>query len=152
VSTVPDVHELVGHGVAVVVATRDDDLRPAVSRAWGPQLSPDEQTLTLCVDAQAGSQTAANLVAGGQIAVTISRPSTYGTAQLKGRLTEVRPPADADRECVAAHVEGFVTEVKASGLQASRVWEFSPVDLVAVVIEVLERYDQTPGAGAGKAL
>ena len=51
----PDVVEFVHGGVAAGVATRDDDLRPEFARGWGPEVSPDGRSLTLCVSAQEGS-------------------------------------------------------------------------------------------------
>jgi len=152
VSTVPDVLELAGHAVAMVVATRDDELRPAISRGWAPKLSADGNTLMLCVHAPAGSATAANLVAGAQIAVTMSRPSTYATVQLKGRVSVVAPLDDTDRRRVATHVAAFVDETSAAGLSPGAAAQLARGELVTVVVDVLERYDQTPGAGAGKAL
>src|SRR5262245_40998315 len=57
----PEVVEFIHGGVAVGVATRDDDLRPEFARGWGPQVSADGRSLTLCVAAPEGSQMRTNL-------------------------------------------------------------------------------------------
>ena len=58
----PDVVEFIHGGVAVGVATRDDDLRPEFARGWGPEVSADGRSLRLCVSAPEGSRMRANLV------------------------------------------------------------------------------------------
>ena len=57
----PDLVELICGGVAVLVSTRDSDLQPEIVRAWGPEVSADGSSLTVCVPAAPGSRTAANL-------------------------------------------------------------------------------------------
>ena len=57
----PAVIEFIHGGVAVGVATRDDDLRPEFARGWGPEVSTDGRSLRLCVAAPAGSRMLANL-------------------------------------------------------------------------------------------
>ena len=80
----PDLVALVHGGVAISVATRDADLRPAVTRAWGPEVSADGLTLRLCVDAPAGSATRANLEGNGAIAVGFNPPTIARALQIKG--------------------------------------------------------------------
>jgi hypothetical protein len=43
-------------GVAIVVATRDDEGRPEVSRGWGPRVGDDGTEVTLCVAAAPGCE------------------------------------------------------------------------------------------------
>ena len=57
----PAVVEFIHGGVAVGVATRDDDLRPEFARGWGPEVSADGRSLRLCVTAPEGSRMRANL-------------------------------------------------------------------------------------------
>ena len=148
----PNARELARQGVAVVVATRDAALRPAVGRAWGPVLSDAEDELTLCVEAAPGSPMEANLAAGSPLAATLSRPTTYSSIQLKGAVTQIRPPTDAELERVALHVDGFVVETAAVGLDPALARRLVGQSLTMVVVAVSERYDQTPGSGAGARL
>ena len=148
----PDIRELVRQGVAVVVATRAQDLRPAITRAWGPQLADDGRRLTLCVEAPEGSATHANLTAGAAFAATLSRPSTYSTVQLKGPLLDCHAPVATDLERVAAHLDAFVLDAATVGLDPVIGRRMAGPGLLTVVMEVIERYDQTPGPGAGASL
>lgn len=134
------------------MATRDAALRPAVARAWSPSLSDAEDELTLCVEAPPGSAMEANLTGGSPLAATLSRPTTYSSIQLKGAVTQLRPPTDGELERVAVHVDGFVVETAAIGVDPALSRRLVGQRLVTVVVGVTERYDQTPGSGAGARL
>lgn len=136
----------------MVLATRDETLRPTIARGWGPVLSAEGGELTLCVEAPSGSATERNLGVGAPIAVTLSRPTTYSSAQLKGVVAELRPADPAELERVAVHVDGFVVETATLGLDPSVTRRLPGHALVTVVVAVLERFDQTPGTGAGGRL
>jgi hypothetical protein len=148
----PDIAELVRQGVALVVATRDVDLRPTVTRGWGPSLSDDGRELMLCVEAPPGSPTRDNLAAGVPLAANLSRPSTYSAVQLKGTVRDVRAPDAGDLDRVAAHVDAFVVEVAGLGMDPDAARRLAGGELLTVVVGVDERYDQTPGEGAGARL
>ncbi len=82
----------------------------------------------------------------------MTRPTTYSSVQLKGAVVGLRAPDVAELERVASHVEGFVIEVAALGLDPSVSRQIAGDDFVTVVIAIAERYDQTPGSGAGERL
>ena len=96
---------------------RRDARMPAVTRGWGPALDDDASRLALCVDAPDGSPTRANLVAGSPVAVTLSRPTSYLTVQLKGPLRTLTARRTR-RRCGRAreHIEAFVAETSALGV------------------------------------
>jgi len=143
------VAELVAGGVATIVATRDERLRPSIARAWGVKISDDGSALTLCVEAPDDSPTRSNLIPAAPIAVTCSRPTTYRTVQLKGEVTAVRAPEAGDLASVDEHVGAFSREAEKLGLAADCGRRLLGPELLAVGIRVHEIYDQTPGPGAG---
>jgi hypothetical protein len=147
-----DIAELASQGVAVIAATRDASLVPAVTRGWGTRLSGDGARLELCVDAPEGSATLANLRAGSPMAVTLSRPTSYLTVQLKGPVVRFGAPGDDALRIASEHVEAFVAETSAIGVPEPVVRALAEGEMVAVAIDVAERYDQTPGPGAGRPL
>jgi Pyridoxamine 5'-phosphate oxidase len=148
-----DLLTLVNSAVAVSVATRDGNLRPAFSRAWGPCLSDDGRTMTLCVIAPLGSRTRANLEQNGAIAVGLSMPTTARTAQLKGVAVDVREPRPDELERAGHHVDAFCAEVEPLGHPAAVVRRmFRPADFLSVTFPVDERFEQTPGPAAGRRL
>jgi hypothetical protein len=147
-----DVTAFLRCGLAIVVATRDDELQPEIARGWGPAVAPGGTAVTLCVSVGPASRTRANLERNGAIAVTCSRPSTYRTVQLKGVATDVRDPSDAELDRVRTHLAAFVEEVAQVGLAPQRARAVLEPDLAAVTLEVRELYDQTPGPNAGSPL
>ena len=147
-----DIADLVRQGVAVVVATRDWERHPALSRAWGPALSGDGARLTVCVEAAPGSAMARNLEPGSPVAATLARLSTPATVQLKGAVAEVAHPTQDRLDAVREHVEDFVAETALVGVSESIARALVGPDLLTVTIEVAERYDETPGPGAGEPL
>ena len=97
----------------MIVATRDDQLRPEITRGWGPLLADDEASLELCVAAAPASRTRANLDRGGVMAATFSVPTTYRTVQLKGAVLAVGEPRADQLARVDAHLAGFGEQVVA---------------------------------------
>ena len=147
-----DIANLVRQGVAVIVATRDGESRPELSRAWGPALSEDGERLTVCVEASPDSAMARNLESGSPVAATVARLASQTTVQLKGPVLEVAPPTQDRLDAVAEHVDGFVAETAVVGVPESLARALVGPDLLTVTIEVAERFDETPGSGAGKPL
>jgi hypothetical protein len=133
-------------GVAVGVATRDDDLRPEFARGWGPEVSADGRSVRLCVSAPEGSLTRVNLERNGAVAVGFSPPTIARAVQVKGVATVVGEPELADLGRVERHVRSFVAEAKRIGAPpelAQRM--FVGTGLVAIEFSVDEVFDQTPG-------
>ena len=127
-------------------------MRPEVSRAWGPVLSGDGSTVTLCVAAAPGSATLANLQDNGAIAVTFSLPTSYRTVQVKGAVVDRCAPAAEHLARVEEHFSAFVDEVEQVGIPRDGARRFLDSELVAVSFSVRELYDQTPGPNAGGRL
>src|SRR5205823_419021 len=100
----PAVVEFIHGGVAVGVATRDDDLRPEFARGWGPEVAADGRSLRLCVSASEGSPMRANLQRNGALAVGFSPPTIARAVQVKGVASRVAEPEAADLERVERHV------------------------------------------------
>ena len=149
----PDAVEFIHGGVAVGVATRDDDLRPEFARGWGPEVSADGRSLALCVSAPEGSRMRANLVGNGAVAVGFSPPTIARAMQVKGVAMRVREPEAADLERVDQHVQSFVAEAERIGAPAELSRRmFVGTGLVSVEFSIDEVFDQTPGPTAGRRL
>jgi hypothetical protein len=72
--------------------------------------------------------------------------------QVKGKMVAVEAPSPDDLERAQTHVHAFVAEVGKLGLVGDLARRLVGNELRTVVVEVTERYDQTPGPGAGRAL
>jgi hypothetical protein len=149
----PNVVEFIHGGVAVGVATRDDDLRPAFARGWGPEVSADGRSLRLCVSAPEGSRMRANLEENGAVAVGFSPPTIARAVQVKGVATRVGEPEAADLERLERHFRAFVAEAGRVGApQELSQRMLMRTGLVAVNFLIDEVFDQTPGPTAGRRL
>ena len=149
----PAVIEFIHGGVAVGVATRDDDLKPEFARGWGPQVAADGRSLRLCVTAPEGSQMRANLELNGAVAVGFSPPTIARAVQVKGVASRVGDPEAADLDRVERHVRSFVAEAERIGAPAElSLRMFVGTGLVAVGFSIDEVFDQTPGPTAGRRL
>ncbi len=145
-------------GVSVLVGTRDSGLSPEITRAWGPRVSKDGNSVSLCVPLGTSRKTLENLEENGLIAVSFSLPTTYKTIQLKGRCIETGEPSAADLRAVERHREAFSSLNEGIGVPRqlldsfwSRELETSPA-VVAIRFHPEEVFDQTPGPQAGSRL
>ena len=149
----PAVVEFIQGGVAVGVATRDDDLKPEFARGWGPEVSADGRSLRLCVTAPEGSRMRANLEQNGAVAVGFSPPTIARAVQVKGVASRVGEPEAADLERVERHLRSFVAEAERIGAPAELSMRmFVGTGLMAVWFSIDEVFDQTPGPTAGRRL
>jgi hypothetical protein len=144
--------ELLLAGVATVVATRDERMRPSLQRGWALGVSEDGREVTVCVPAVPGSRMRENLESNGAVAITCSRPTTYRTVQVKGEVVAIRVPTAEQRAGAEAHADAFSREVEELGLPPGPGRRMFDADLIAVTIAVAELYDQTPGPRAGARL
>jgi hypothetical protein len=147
-----EAQELILAGTATIVATRDTEMRPTLTRGWGVRFSEDGGLLTLCVGIAPGSPVRAHLEENGEIAITCSRPTTYRTTQVKGKAEVLGEPDERQLAAVAAHVEAFSAEVILLGLPDDAGARLADDGLLAVAVSPRELFDQTPGPGAGAAL
>ncbi|HEX4519859.1 MAG TPA: hypothetical protein VH063_09795 [Gaiellaceae bacterium] len=140
-------------GVAVAVATRDEELRPTFARGWGPVVSHDGTMLALCVGAEPESATLSNLERTGAIAVGFSPPTRARALQVKGTSLSIEVPGPAALELAERHLDAFCAEAESIGFSpelSRRLYE--PSELVLVRFTVAEAFEQTPGPTAGRPL
>jgi hypothetical protein len=147
-----DVLELLALGVATIVASRDEELRPEIARGWGISVSPGRSEATLCIEAPQGSTMRSNLEHNGAIAVTCSLPTSYRTIQLKGEAYDLREPTPQQLADVERHADAFAREAEQVGLPTGAGLRLVDPQLTAVAFSVRELYDQTPGPTAGSPL
>jgi hypothetical protein len=145
-------------GVSVVVGTRDADLVPEITRAWGLLVSKDRKSISLCVPLATSQKTLDNLAANGQMTVCCTLPTSYKTVQLKGQCIRTADPGRADLAVVEKHREAFGRLNNRIGFprqQSEIFWrrelETSPA-LMKLRFVPQQIFDQTPGPDAGAPL
>lgn len=142
---------LLASGCALIVGTVSEDGEPHAGRGWGLEVLADGDVaqLRLLLDL-ADTRTIEHAAEGGAIAVTATSVRTLRSVQMKGRTLglEVADAHDADR--AADYIRQFFTDIQETdGTEDALLDRFVPIGYVACTIEVGERFDQTPGPGAG---
>ncbi|MGD1095957.1 MAG: pyridoxamine 5'-phosphate oxidase family protein [Bryobacteraceae bacterium] len=142
-------------GPSVIVGTRDVGLAPEITRAWGPRISEDRRSVSVCVPLATSAKTLDNLADNGRIALACALPTTVKSVQLKGTCIEISEPDAADLAAVEEHREVFAARNERIGVPCHMVetlWrrelETSPV-LVKIRFVPEQAFDQTPGPDAG---
>lgn len=107
--------------------------------------------MSLTITAPEGSSTLANLESNALIAVTLSRPSTYETIQVKGPVSSVEQPSQRDLDRAHDHLDRFITEVALVGVEEGGDRLFLG-NLRTVSFTVESIFNQTPGSSAGTLL
>jgi hypothetical protein len=138
--------------VAALVSTRDSDLQPEIVRAWGPEVSADGASLTVCVPAAPGSRTAANLESNGEVAALFVSSTDYRAIQVKGRVESLAAPTLDQLQLIEQHVLAFAARVRELGVNEANIRRLVQPDPVAVRFAVRTVFDQTPGRTAGLPL
>ena len=145
-------------GVSIVVGTRDAQLVPEIVRAWGPRVSRDRRSLSVCVASAGCGRTLDNLRHNGQLAVTFALPTNYKSIQLWGHSLGSGEPNREDLAALAGHRERFARSNEATGVPRAVMESFwkrelqeSPA-LIKIRFRAERIFDQTPGPRAGTPL
>lgn len=135
--------------LSLVLATVDQMQVPDATRVAGvAPLGGRRARLLISVDARTAQ---ANAVPGARIALLATDITDYLSLQLRGRVVtgfETRTPGDI--ALMRRHVDAFVGACPKVGIDPMRAPDLFPVDVVALIAEFDELYDQTPGPGAGR--
>jgi hypothetical protein len=146
----PQLVELLQTGVSVIVGTRDSSLMPESTRAWGIVVGDSRTSVTIFLTEAVSKKTLRNLKDNGLIAISCTRPTDHVACQLKGRLRAIAPATPSEREHSRRWHREYTQELVAIGVPADlcEAWVTEPA--LAVEIDVMEVFHQTPGPGAGE--
>lgn len=154
----PELKDFLEGGVSLVIGTRDEELVPEITRAWGLVVSKDRKSISLCVPLATSQRALDNLAGSEQMTVCCCHPASYRTIQLKGQWIDRADPGRGDLAAVERHREAFASENERIGLPRPSIetfWrrelESSPA-LVKLRFIPQQIFDQTPGPGAGSPL
>ena len=106
----------------------------------------------ILVDAE-DTQARSNLEPGRPVAVTAADVRTLRSVQLKGTSRGIEPARPEDLDRMVRYTAAFYDDIVATdGTPLTVLRRLTPDDVVAVLIEVADQFDQTPGPGAGRAV
>lgn len=139
-------------GSALIVATVTPDGAPHAGRAWGLDVLPGEPAQVRVLLDVDDTRTIEHAAAGGAIAVTATDVRSLRSVQLKGR-TRCLEEAASDAARAERYIEQFFGDIQdTDGTARALLDNFVPAGYVGCTVEVIDRFDQTPGPGAGAAL
>lgn len=138
-------------GCALIVGTVAAGGEPHAGRAWGLSV-PDggaAPRLRLLLDVD-DATTVEHAATGGAIAITATSVRTLRSVQLKGRTLGLEVATLADGERAQRYIDQFSTDVRETdGTDVDLIGRIVPAGYVACTVEVHDRFNQTPGPGAG---
>ena len=138
-------------GCALIVGTVGEDGAPHAGRGWGMAILEVGRPARCRVLLDADDElSVAHVAGGGNIAVTATSVLTLRSMQLKGQAIGVEVVTAEDEARAAAYIEEFYGLVHEVDDVAWEVFAaILPSGYVGCVFEAHERFDQTPGPGAG---
>ena len=134
------------------IAARDAYNRPVVARAFGCRVSRDRRLVTIFLSTAHSPLALYCLRENGMIALAVTRPTTHETLQLKGRVVDIAPVTDADREEMTVYQDSVLAEIGSRGYTPEFVRAVfgGTGECVAVSFEPASLFNQTPGPHAGE--
>jgi hypothetical protein len=139
-------------GLAITVATRDDELEPDGAWGWAVDVHEDGRHVTLFLHEAAAAAMLRNLERHPEIAAVLDQPTSHRACQIKGRFVSSRPARDAERATVEGQVELLRADLASIGIPPAMTagWQLWPC--VAIEVRVEQLFEQTPGPGAGEPI
>lgn len=132
-------------------ASADQDLTPEAFRVWGAYMVGDCQLRAL-ISSDAG-QTLKSLRSRSPMCFTFCDPGTFRSVQVKGSaIGGAEPPGPVDLAGMRRYSDVFGAAVAERGVPSALFESTRPIAVFAVVIQIDEIYDQTPGPMAGSRL
>lgn len=141
--------------VSMNLATRNQELKPAVTRAFGCRASADLKSVTLFISSQCNQTVLENIQTTRAIAAVFSRPSTHETIQLKAKDARVVMITAEDHPTINSYRQSLIHELQSLGYPASFTESMVPplaqLD-TGICFTPDSVFIQTPGPQAGKKL
>lgn len=149
----PRLQAFLANPVMVVAASRDSDGRSAIARCMGVRLQPGGASFEVFISETQWAPAVKALTPGALIAVTVCRPESYETYQVKGAVETVTAPDAEGLDFAASYCQRITDHLLSLGpiLRQVQCW-ITTKDLVCVRLSSVHLFNQTPGPNAGKLL
>lgn len=141
---------LLDAGVIMYVGTRSADLEPESVIGFGLRAERGASEVTVFIAAPLSGAALAHLRDNGQIAISLTDPTTNRAMQLKGGWIGERRTTDDDRAFLERYREQLTRQLAIVGVPRSVTRRFTWWPAVALRVQVTQVFDQTPGPAAGR--
>jgi hypothetical protein len=144
-----EARQLFAGPVSMILGTADRLNTPDATRVVGIAPLTDRRARIL-ISSEA-REAHANAVLGARASVLVTDITTYRSLQWKGRVVQAcEPRTPGDLALMHRHIDAFAAGAPTVGIPQRVIDRLFPNDVVALEIEFDAKFDQTPGAGAGR--
>lgn len=135
------------HGMTM--GTRDANLKPEYHRVLGTRVM-DDQHIKVFVDRKTAGRTLQNLEDNQIMSVVMCSLENFESFQLKGRSVNRMEMTDEERRQFEEYMNGLNEGCVHMGFPDMLVMNYPHSDMITLVMEVEELYEQTPKVGTGQ--
>lgn len=134
------------------MATRDGELQPDGAGAFAIRVHEDRVHVSVFVYEEAAPRLLQNLERHPEIAVVLDLPTEHRACQLKGYFLSSRRARAAERAEVERQRDAFLRDLEAIGIPRAMTTGWKHWPCVVLQVRVTQKFEQTPGPGAGEPL
>lgn len=144
-----DFKKLTETGVGLAVASRNRQLIPDLDDLAGLRLNPDGKTLVCFINSVDSPTALANLRSCPNIAISMSRPTDYFAAQIKGQVTKIRKMTSEEELASQNWSDLYRQELVLISVPPETVSSLTMRADTALEVTIEDLFVQTPGIHAG---
>jgi hypothetical protein len=141
---------VINGAAAVVVASRDAQLRPRAARGSLLRRGEGPDALVVYLLHKMAGHVLPNLRDNGAIAVMVSLTINHEAFQVKGRVLDIRDAPATDEPALRDRLDMFRDDSARLGLPRRLIDQVSHWPAVMITFTATELYHQSPGPGAGE--
>ncbi len=141
--------EFLNGPLVLSVGTRNEEMRPCLSRVFGVVTDAENDTITVFLPDVTGEPTLDNLNRNGRAALTACEGISHETYQFKGRTIGSRPSNEKETALQDDYKSKMISHYNKKGVPEVFFGGFVYHPSTAVTFQVEEIFIQTPGPGAG---
>ena len=145
---IPDhIREYLQLGIGLGMGTHDAALKPEYQRILGCQMV-DNNHIKFYFDLPTARNTIANLEDNGTVAI-VGCSNTFESYQLKGKAVRWAKVTADESNSMDEYMEQFSVAMQVFGLPKDLVYKYPHTEMMAVLMEVIDIFEQTPKVGTG---
>ncbi|MBN4077664.1 hypothetical protein JYT25_00785 [bacterium AH-315-C20] len=138
-----------------ILGTRDDQLKPSVSKPTHAKISDDGSHITFYMSNVDFETHESNLSSNGQLALSCAALPSHESYQYKGVYKNHRPATEEETGEIFGALERFGAGIIEMGFPSEMMEMFQDIIVVpatAIEFEVAEIFEQTPKPGTGNKI
>jgi hypothetical protein len=146
----PGFLRVIDGAAAVIIASRDDQMRPRSARGSLVRVGARPDELLVYLVPTLAAHVLANLRANGAIAIMVSLTSTHETYQVKGQVTEIHDAPESDRPALREQLAKFWEAGAHLGVPRRLIERVITWPALIIHMKATQLFRQTPGPDAGE--